>query len=170
MVAFLLNYRKQTIFADMMNIRFATKKDIPAIKELFRSTILSVNLKDYPSEQVECWAARGEDASVWEERINEQYFIRAEENDTILGFAALKLSGYLNSMFVHRDYQGKGVASLLLKKIEEYARMKDISEITADVSITAQPFFSKKGYVILEQQTVCIGISMTNYKMSKVFS
>lgn len=170
MVAFLLNYRKQTIFADMMNIRFATKKDIPAIKELFRSTILSVNLKDYPSEQVECWAARGEDASVWEERINEQYFILAEENNTILGFAALKLSGYLNSMFVHRDYQGKGVASLLLKKIEEYARMKDISEITADVSITAQPFFSKKGYVILEQQTVCIGISMTNYKMSKVFS
>ena len=154
----------------MMNIRLATKKDIPAIKELFRSTILSVNLKDYPSEQVECWAARGEDASVWEERINEQYFILAEENNTILGFAALKLSGYLNSMFVHRDYQGKGVASLLLKKIEEYARMKDISEITADVSITAQPFFSKKGYVILEKQTVCIGISMTNYKMSKVFS
>ena len=170
MVAFLLNYRKQTIFADMMNIRLATKKDIPAIKELFRSTILSVNLKDYPSEQVECWAARGEDASVWEERINEQYFILAEENNTILGFAALKLSGYLNSMFVHRDYQGKGVASLLLKKIEEYARMKDISEITADVSITAQPFFPKKGYVILEKQTVCIGISMTNYKMSKVFS
>ncbi|EGK05310.1 GNAT family N-acetyltransferase [Dysgonomonas mossii] len=154
----------------MMNIRFTTPKDIPAIKELFRSTILSVNLKDYTPEQVGCWAARGEDVSVWEERINEQYFILAEENNTILGFAALKLSGYLNSMFVHRVYQGKGVASLLLKKIEEYARMKDISEITADVSITAQPFFSKKGYVILEQQTVCIGISMTNYKMSKVLS
>ena len=154
----------------MMNIRFTTPKDIPAIKELFRSTILSVNLKDYTPEQVGCWAARGEDVSVWEERINEQYFILAEENNTILGFAVLKLSGYLNSMFVHRDYQGKGVASLLLKKIEEYARMKDISEITADVSITAQPFFSKKGYVILEQQTVCIGISMTNYKMSKVLS
>lgn len=170
MVAFLPNYRIQTRFADMMNIRFTTPKDIPAIKELFRSTILSVNLKDYTPEQVGCWAARGEDVSVWEERINEQYFILAEENNTILGFAVLKLSGYLNSMFVHRDYQGKGVASLLLKKIEEYARMKDISEITADVSITAQPFFSKKGYVILEQQTVCIGISMTNYKMSKVLS
>lgn len=158
------------IFADMMNIRFATKKDIPAIKELFRSTILSVNLKDYTPEQVGCWAARGEDVSVWEERINEQYFILAEENNTILGFAALKLSGYLNSMFVHKDYQGKGIATFLLKKIEEYARLKDISEIIADVSITAQPFFSKKGYVILEQQTVCIGISMTNYKMLKVLS
>ncbi len=154
----------------MMNIRFATKKDIPAIKELFRSTILSVNLKDYTPEQVECWAARGEEVGIWEGRINEQYFILAEENNTILGFAALKLSGYLNSMFVHKDYQGKGVASFLLKKIEEYARMKDISEITADVSITAQPFFSKKGYVILEKQTVCIGISMANYKMSKVLS
>lgn len=169
-MAFLPNYRKLTIFADMMNIRFATKKDIPAIKELFGSTILSVNLKDYTSEQVECWAARGEDVSVWEERISEQYFILAEENNAILGFAALKLSGYLNSMFVHKDYQGKGIATFLLKKIEEYARLKDISEITADVSITAQPFFSKKGYVILEKQTVCIGILMTNYKMSKVLS
>ena len=54
LVAFLPNYRKQTIFADMMDIRFATKKDIPAIKELFRSTILSVNLKDYTPEQVGC--------------------------------------------------------------------------------------------------------------------
>lgn len=153
-----------------MNIKFLNKKDIPAIKELFRSTILSVNLKDYTPEQVGCWAARGEDASLWEECINEQYFILAEKNDIILGFDALKLSGYLNSMFVHKDYQGKGVASFLLKKIEEYARLKDISEITADVSITAQPFFSKKGYVILKKQTVCIGISMTNYKMSKVLS
>lgn len=153
-----------------MNIRFASPKDIPAIKELFRSTIISVNSRDYTSEQVECWAAKGEDTNIWEERINEQYFIIAEENNTILGFAALKLSGYLNSMFVHKDYQGKGVASFLLKKIEEYALLKDISEITADVSITAQPFFSKKGYVIVEQQIVCIGVSMTNYKMSKVIS
>ncbi|MDU1890921.1 MAG: hypothetical protein E6767_09550 [Dysgonomonas sp.] len=67
----------------MMNIRFTTPKDIPAIKELFRSTILSVNLKEYTPEQVGCWAARGEDVSVWEERINEQYFILAEENNTI---------------------------------------------------------------------------------------
>lgn len=151
-----------------MEIRLATKKDIPFIKELFRSTILSINLKDYTPEQVECWAAKGDDTSVWEERINEQYFILTEENNTILGFAALTLSGYLNSVFVHKDYQGKGVASSLLKNIEEYARLKDIPEITADVSITAQSFFSKKGYNTLEQQTVCIGIAMTNYKMSKV--
>lgn len=151
----------------MLTIRKAIIEDTFEIKKLFQETILSVNIKDYSAEQAECWARRGDDNNVWKDRINEQYFIVAIQNNIISGFAALKPDGYLNSMFVHKDYQGIGVASSLLTEIEKYALKNYISEITADVSITAKPFFEKKGYKVITQQTVCIGIEMINYKMKK---
>jgi len=127
-----------------MIIRKADEKDIPEIKELFQQTILSVNIRDYTLEQAECWASKGDDMTVWQERIAVQYFIVAEEVNIITGFAALKTDGYLNSLFVHKDYQKIGAASLLLQDIEQHARLNGIREITADVSITARPFLRVK--------------------------
>lgn len=150
-----------------MIIRRAQARDIPQIKELFRQTILSVNTKDYTLEQAHCWASKGESTNIWEERIAEQYFIVALTDNVITGFAALKPDGYLNSMFVHKDSQHKGVASHLLHDVENHAMLKGLSMITADVSITAKPFFERKGYKVLHQQTVNIGVEMVNYKMEK---
>ncbi len=35
------------------------EKDIPAMRDLFRSTVLNINLKDYTKEEVEDWASCG---------------------------------------------------------------------------------------------------------------
>lgn len=150
-----------------MEIRRATENDIPQIKDLFQQTILAVNTKDYTLEQARWWASKGNDDDLWKERIGQQYFVVAMTNKVVTGFAALKADGYLNSLFVHKDYQGKGIASLLLFHIENYAVERTIYEITVDVSITAKPFFERKGYLLLQQQIVNIGIEMINYKMNK---
>lgn len=151
-----------------MNIRTANDQDIAQIKDLFQQTILFVNTKDYSLEQASCWADKGNDENVWKERIAGQYFIVGEHEGIITGFAALKTDGYLNSLFVHKDFQGKGVATALLNHIEEYARQKKLHEITADVSVTAKPFFVRKGYEVLKEQTVCLdNVEMINYKMRK---
>lgn len=49
-------------------------------------------------------------------------------------------------MFVHADYQQKGVATFLLAEIEKYATCHRIEMITSEVSLTAQTFFERKGY------------------------
>jgi len=152
----------------MLKIRDATYQDIPDIKDLFQQTILTINLKDYTPEQVKYWADKGEDPHVWKERIDKQHFIVAEHENKITGFAALNPDGYLNSLFVHKHYQGQGIASALLEHIEEYSVQHSISEIIADVSITAKSFFEKKNYIILQQQTVNICIDMINFKMKKI--
>lgn len=151
----------------MFTIRRATENDIPEIKQLFRETILNINTKDYTLQQAECWAGRGENDNIWAERIKTQYFVVAEKGNQIAGFAALMQDSYLNSLFVHKDYQRCGIASLLLRHIESYSLSNDISVVTADVSITARPFFERKGYNIIKEQTVDIGVKMTNYKMVK---
>lgn len=151
-----------------MEIRRAAQKDIAAIRQLFTETILSVNTADYSRGQAQCWASKGEGDEVWKERIATQYFIVAEEDNVITGFAALKSGGYLNSLFVHKDRQRMGVASALLAEVERHAAGQEMESITADVSITAKPFFLKKGYRVLQRQVVDIGMEMTNYRMTKL--
>lgn len=150
-----------------MNLRLAKEVDIPEIKQLFQETILSVNIRDYTPAQVKCWAERGENENVWKERIEYQYFIVAEKEKQIQGFASLRPNGYFDFLFVHKDSLGKGIASLLLKNIEEYAVKNNIPQIVADASITAKDFLEKNGFEVLERQIVQIGIEMINYKVIK---
>lgn len=47
-------------------------------------------------------------------------------------------------MFVHKDFQGEGIATMLLNEIEQYAITNGIIRITSEVSLTARPFFEKE--------------------------
>lgn len=151
----------------MSTIRLAKEEDIEPVKNLYRETILTVNSKDYTSEQVDLWAKRGVENNIWLQRINEEYFIVCEIENQVVGFCSLKSDGYLNTLFIHKDFQGQGIAKALLSTIEQHAQEVGIEELNADVSLTANGFFLKNGYTDLGQQTVCIGIPMINNKMIK---
>ena len=151
----------------MSTIRLAKETDIEQIKKLYQETILSVNIKDYTFEQVDLWAKRGVENDVWLQRINKEYFIVCEIENQIVGFCSLKSDGYLNTLFIHKGFQGQGIAKALLFNIEQHAQEVGIEELSADVSLTANSFFLKNGYTNLGQQTVCIGIPMINNKMIK---
>ena len=80
----------------------------------------------------------------------------------------MNAEGYLHSMFVHKDWQGKGVATLLLSEVEKMARGYGVPRISAEVSITARPFFEKHGYgVVREQKAKANRLYLTNYAMEK---
>lgn len=151
-----------------MYIRKAKNEDIDSIRKLFRETIQVVNSRDYTPEQLACWAEKGSSNEIWQTRIKEQHFIVAEKPTHIVGFCALRPDGYIHSIFVHKDYQREGIARSLLMEIEEYARKNNIKELTADVSLTAKPFFEKNGYKVMYRQTVDIGVTMDNYHMNKI--
>jgi putative acetyltransferase len=55
-------------------------------------------------------------------------------------------------MFVHKDFQGLGIASDLLSEIEHQASEQNNQIIYSDVSITAKGFFEKKGFIVESQQ------------------
>ena len=79
--------------------------------------------------------------------------------------------GYLHSMFVHKDWQGKGVATQLLTEVERIARELQVSEITSEVSLTAKPFFEKKGYkTIKSQKCKANKLKLTNFVMRKTLN
>lgn len=154
---------------DMIVIRKALNTDIIELRSLFQNTVLAVNRHDYSQAEVEDWASCGEDLSKLEEMIRTHYFIVAVDQQLqIVGFSSITSKGYLHSMFVHEDFQGKGIATILLNDIERYAITAGIMRITSEVSLTARPFFLKKGYIVeVEQKRKANQLCLTNFWMAK---
>jgi len=149
-----------------MKIRRGTSADNDQLRKLFHDTINHINNKDYNAEQIAVWSAGADKPERWLDKLKNQYFFVAEEDDIITGFASVTLGAYLDFMFVHKDYQGRGIAKSLLKEIIDLITKLGREAITADVSITAKPFFLKHGFAVVEEQTVMLqNIPLTNYKM-----
>ena len=152
-----------------LSFRKATHEDIPTLKDLFRETVTTVNRRDYTCEETADWASCMDSRARWKELIDGMHVVvSVAPSDRIVGFAAINDEGYLHSMFVHKDCQGQGVATFLLDIMEEYAKRNGINEITSEVSITAKPFFERKGYTVITEQKVRANkLYMINYKMGK---
>jgi len=151
-----------------MEIRSAKNADITQIGNLFKETILHVNLGDYTPEQVKVWASGSNEIDKWEKKIAEQYFILVEKDDKLCGFSSITPEGYIDYMYVGKDYQGRGVASLLYQELIKKAKEWNVQRLTSDVSITALPFFQHKGFEVVKKQQVLLkGMYFTNYHVAK---
>ena len=146
-----------------MFIREYIPSDCEQLTELFYQTVHTVNAKDYSQEQLCVWATGNVDLSVWNKSFLEHNTFVAISHNTFVGFGDIDNTGYLDRLFVHKDYQRQGIASALCDKLE-----KGFTRITTHASITAKPFFLHRGYkLVKEQQVVRDGISLTKYVMEK---
>lgn len=151
-----------------MNVRNFKNEDIESVLKLFYDTVHSVNSKDYAKEQLKAWAPKELDKLKWIESLNKNYSLVVEEDTQIIGFGDIDSTGYLDRLYVHKNHQGKKVASNLITELENYVFNKGVKSIITDASITAKPFFENKGYkVIKEQQVELRGQVFTNFKMIK---
>lgn len=148
-----------------MVIRRYKPTDCKALAELFYNTVHTVNAKDYTKEQVDAWATGNVDLEKWNRSFEEHYSLVAVEDERIIGFGDIDKTGYLDRLYVHADYQGKGVATAICNQLEQAVG----GSIVTHASITARPFFEKRGYkVVKEQQVKRQGVSLTNTVMEKV--
>lgn len=142
--------------------------DIDAVVQLFRDTIHSVNAKDYTAAQLNAWAPEKIDKELWKNKLLEHYTVIAEYDGIVCGFGDLHNKGYFDHLFVHKDYQGRGVATKILKDIEAHAVLTGVPTITVTVSITAETFFLKQGYIEIAQKEVEYnGQTFVNHLMKK---
>ena len=138
--------------------------------QLFYDTIHSINATEYNESQLDAQAPKKGDSSLayWDNKLLHGCAVVAEKDGTIIGFGSIKLPSYFDMLYVHKEYQRVGVATLITNKVEKSFLNNRITIITTDASITAKPFFEKRGYVVLKEQSVEIrGQHLTNYKMQK---
>lgn len=148
----------------MIAVREYKESDCNEIVELFFNTVHKVNIKDYTEAAVDAWAPNNIDIKKWQSSFFEHYTLVAEINDVIVGFGDIDQTGYLDRLYVHHEYQNMGIATLLCDNLESYVA----TDITTHASITAKPFFEKRGYIVLKEQVVeRKGILLKNFVMVK---
>lgn len=145
-------------------IRKYQSSDCEQMAELFYNTVHKINQKDYTKEQLNVWATGNVDLEKWDASFREHDTVVAVEDEILVGFGDMDRSGYLDRLYVHAEYQGKGIATAICDSLEYAVK----GNVVTHASITAKPFFEHRGYRGLkEQQVERGGILLTNYVMEK---
>jgi putative acetyltransferase len=151
-----------------MNFRIATISDLQEMQQLYIETIQFVCKNDYNPAQIEAWISGVKNTDRWTEVIETQFVLLAIIQNQIVGFGTLKDENYIDFFYIHKDFQRQGIADKILAELELEAQNHNSKIITSDISITAKPFFEKKGFVVkAEQKNIRLGVELINYKMEK---
>ena len=147
-----------------MQLRPYRTQDCPALAGLFYDTVHTVNARDYTPPQLDAWADGHVDLAAWDRSLSEHHSLVAVWDGVIVGFGDMASDGYLDRLYVNKDYQGRGIATALCDALERAVP----GPYTTHASITARPFFEHRGYrVVREQQVERKGILLTNFVMQK---
>ena len=134
-----------------MGLRRYMSSDLAQIATLFYDTVHTVNATDYTEEQLDAWATGNIDYDEWDKSFQKHLTYVAVEKGQIIGFGDIDDAGYLDRLYVHKDYQGVGVATAICKRLESES---SVPLMIVHASITAKTFFEKRGYEIIKEQEV----------------
>ena len=153
-----------------LEIRKYRPQDCAEMARLFYDTVHTVNAADYTEKQLDAWADGYVDPERWNASFLEHDTLVAweagetEKTGRIVGFGDMDPSGYLDRLYVHRDFQRRGAAAALCGALEAAVP----GPWTTHASITARPFFEARGYrVVRAQQVERHGVLLTNFVMEK---
>lgn len=142
--------------------------DTPALFALFRDTVHRVNARDYSPEQLRAWAPDAFDAARWG-TLAERFAVVAEANGRTIGFTDLEPDGHIDRFFVHADHQGRGVGRAMMGALVAEAGRTGLRRLFAEVSVTARPFFERRGFTARAAQEVLVrGVALTNFRMERL--
>ncbi len=148
-----------------MFIRPYRSADCPALAGLFYETVHTACARDYTPEQLDAWAPGQVDLAAWDASFLAHRTLAAVEGETIVGFADMDGSGYLDRLYVHRDFQRRGVATTLCDTLEAATAAETF---TTHASRTARPFFECRGWRVIRERTVFRrGVALNNFVMEK---
>jgi putative acetyltransferase len=139
---------------------------LDALVALFRNSVRMVARRDYSLEQVLAWAPDDIDREAWVLRLAASSTWVGADGDRPAGFVTLEADGHLDMLYVHAELQGRGIATALLRCAEGSARSRGLARLFTEASITARPFFERRGFRVLEMQRVLRrGRELTNFRM-----
>ncbi|MES1931000.1 acetyltransferase [Salinisphaera shabanensis T35B1] len=154
---------------DPIRVRRFREGDEPALFEIFHSAVHQIARRDYTPRQIEAWAPRTLDENAWREHIRVLQPFVAVRYGRPVGYADLQRNGYIDHFFVGGDHPRQGIGHALMAAIETQARHWQLGELSADVSLTAEAFFSRYGFQVVERQSRTVrGVALANARMHRV--
>ncbi len=138
--------------------------DLTELAALFYETVHTVCAGEYTPEQLDAWAPGEVDEPSWDRTLTARHALVAEIGGAIAGFGDMDETGYLDRLYVHKDFRRRGVGSAICEALEGRVRGK----VVTFASKTARPFFEKRGWRVLRRNVVIRrGVELENYYMEK---
>ena len=139
----------------MEEVRFgrATESDAAQIWEV-RTEAISVLCADhYPKETVIAWSAVPLHQGFIDLLRKVPFFIGRTENQIVAsGFLDIE-RGRVEGMFVRPAFARRGIATSILRLVEDVARVEALPRLTLDATVNAAPFYERQGYAVLSPGT-----------------
>ena len=154
-----------------MLVRAFKNGDEPALQAVFYSAVHVIAASHYTLEQLDAWAPHRPDWDAWTARLQALQPFVAEADGRVVGYADLQASGLVDHFFVAGKHARRGVGRLLMERLHARAAELGLVRLFSDVSLTAEPFFERFGFRIVERQNVVLGkVSFPNVRMEKALA
>jgi len=150
-----------------MTIRAYTDDDAAGTLAVFLAAVTQTASADYTPEQISAWAGADErDLASWHAARAARATVVAVLDAEVVGFTDVDDAGYVDMMFVDPAVVRRGVASALLDHVAATAVGHGARELSTHASVTARPFFERRGFVVVEERRPVVrGVALTNYRM-----
>jgi|SRR5882724_6448294 len=174
-----------------IEIRLATKEDIPALQELIRESVSVLSAQYYSAPQIASGLAHvfGVDTQLI---VDATYFVAEVENRIVGGGGWSKRTtlfggdqsksdhvdhlldpeteaARIRAFYVHPEWSRRGIGSMILKSCEAAARLAGFRKIELVATLPGEPLYLARGYEKAEaiQIQTPDGESLPAYRMTK---
>jgi putative acetyltransferase len=145
--------------------------DVPILASIFIAAIEELAADDYSEAQREAWAGAADDEEQFGKCLASELTLVATLQNSPVGFASLKRADHIDMLYVHPSAAGQGVGSMLCDALEKLAGGRGAKKLTVEASDNAEQFFTKRGYVANQRNTVTVnGEWLANTTMQKSFT
>jgi putative acetyltransferase len=142
--------------------------DVEAAVSCFGQSVREIGARYYSSEQIAAWAPDPPDMENWAKRLRTGGVFVADVNGAIAAFVRVEDNGFVDLLYVHPDYERRGVGRELLEVACAWAMSHGARRLESDVSIAARPLFEAMGFRVDRQQLVeSRGVQFLNFRMTR---
>jgi len=131
-----------------VDIRRATAGDAEAVYEIVLRALRETNARDYPASVIDRVVLTLPKGVV--SKLEEWQAYVAVVDGRVVGTVSLN-GKTVRAVFVHPDYQGRGIGAKLMDVVENAAKLQSERTLGVQSSITAQEFYAKRGFKIVRE-------------------
>ena len=154
----------------MPTLRKALPKDAPGIWNVRVSAIRGINEPRYPQEDLIKWAPKVMPEGFTKAVENNEWYV-VTDHDLIIATGYVDVDKKrLEALFVLPEYQGQGIAKLMINHLHNIAKTHGLSEINLDATLNAEGFYSRHGYVKIRDSVHIspLGVSFPSAAMKRI--
>jgi len=142
----------------------ATDSDLPLMQRLFYQTVTIYGSKIFTKSEVKIFSRLALDKNHWKQKFVNDFIYNAKLNGEVIGSFTLSKNGEIEYVFVHQNYQGRGIAKKLYETLERVAKEAGIDILTTSINSNTKDFFRKNGFKIIKNaEKVAGGEDIVSY-------